>query len=356
MKIIYILPEYDANLDGHIYYLANFVQEISKDLEVFLIIEKSKEKNVNIKNISWYYVQKFSKNILFRSIELFFILLYRRFFWYKIVYIHYSYIWAIVSSIIMRCSFWKTYYWSCGMMWLFGKQTLLWITLKMITYLVTWVEALKLWYSKNYNIPENKILIMPNWIEINRASSVNSLDIFSVKESLGIPQDSYVVLFLHRLAKRKGAQYVAWIAKNLEIRKDIHFIVAWDWPYRQQLLNEIEDMRLENIHVIGKIPNKDIYKYFLASNVFLMPSEEEWFPRVLLESMACNIPYVASDIGWVREISPPELQKYIYTIWDIDWFSTWITQLLNEKFDFTNFVSKYDILNVVPIFSKLLLK
>ncbi len=355
-KLIYILPEYNNNLDWHIFYLANFIESIWKDLDIFVIIEKSKEKDVNIKNISWFYGQKCS-NILLRSIELFFVVLWKRICWYRKVYIHYSYIWAIFSSIIMRLTFWKTFYWNCWMMWLFKnkKQFLLRISLKIVNYLVTWVNALKKWYSENYWISENKILIMPNWIELNRVKSVkNNMDILFEKEKLWFTNNDKIILFIHRLAERKWIHYVSKIAKEFNDNKNIKFLIIWDWPYKKKLLEEIYNSEWNNIKYIWKVSNKEIYKYFLLSDVFLMPSEEEWFPRVLLESMACGIPYVASDIWWVREISPSYQQKYIYKIWDIRLFRNWIEKLLTKKIDFTNYINKYDICEVKEIFLELI--
>lgn len=97
-----------------------------------------------------------------------------------------------------------------------------------------------------------------------------------------------------------------------------------------------------------------MYKYFLASDVFLMPSEEEGFPRVLIESMACNLPYVASDIGGVREISPEWEQKYIVGIGDVEGFSIKIQEILKEKFNFDEYVKQFDIKNVKNRFIRLI--
>ena len=68
---------------------------------------------------------------------------------------------------------------------------------------------------------------------------------------------------------------------------------------------------MDNVILLGKIPNKDIPGLMRISKLFFMPSEEEGFPRVLLESMAAGLPYVAFDIGGVREISTKEQQEYI---------------------------------------------
>jgi hypothetical protein len=76
-KLIYILPEYSEELDGHIYYLLNFIRQVAKELDVFLIIEKSAQKNPKIENIRHVYVQRFTHPIL-RFLEIFCIILWKR--------------------------------------------------------------------------------------------------------------------------------------------------------------------------------------------------------------------------------------------------------------------------------------
>jgi glycosyltransferase involved in cell wall biosynthesis len=134
----------------------------------------------------------------------------------------------------------------------------------------------------------------------------------------------------------------------------MQFLIIGDGPYKNALINEISQNTNKNIKYIWKISNWEIYKYFLISDVFLMPSEEEWFPRVLLESMSCNIPYVASDIWWVREISTAHQQKFIYDVGDVDSFAKWLNLILREKFDFTQFISKFDREKVRKRFIKLI--
>jgi hypothetical protein len=51
-KLIYILPEYNKKLDGHISYLANFIESVARDVDVFLIIEKCRESSIDIDNVS----------------------------------------------------------------------------------------------------------------------------------------------------------------------------------------------------------------------------------------------------------------------------------------------------------------
>lgn len=353
-KLLYVLPEYNKDLDGHIFYLVNFVAEVAKEVDVFVIVEKSHEQHVQIPNITGAYVQKCS-SLFFRSFELFCVVVWKRLCGYKTAYIHYSYIGAIVASLVLRLSWWKTYYRNCGMMWLFGKNNLLKWALHAVNYLVTGVHALKQGYSETYGISQDKILIMPNWVELARLQDP-TYNKQQKKADLGLSPTDKVVLFVHRLAPRKGIQYVSQIAKQFLDTPAVKFLVIGDGPYRETFLEEIKDWKLTNITYIGKVPNREVYRYFLLADVFLMPSEEEGFPRVLIESMACNTPYVASDIGGVKEISPSRQQPYIYTIGNVDGFVAGIRQLLTleKSYDYQTYVQQFDIAPVTKHFILLL--
>ena len=299
------MPFFDLETDTHYSYLYDFIKRVADDFELTLLIEKSNSDIKffdNVKNIK---VQKFNSG-LWRILENFWLILFIRLGGTRDFYIHYSQISAISASLIARLTGGRTFYWNCGMMWLFGEKRLLGLILKMVTYLVTGVQALVDGYSQHYQITKDKIKIMPNWVDLHRFEDIQNDELLS-KYALE-PGISYV-LFVHRLAKRKGVHYIASIAKQFAGQPNIKFLIVGDGPYRQELAQDIKD--LNNVILLGKIANKDIPGLMKISKLFFMPSEEEGFPRVLLEAMASGLPYVAFDIGGVREISTPEQQLYI---------------------------------------------
>ena len=318
-KICYILPKFDLNIDTHYFYLYDFINEVAKDINLVLLIEKSNSNISFFKNVSKVYVQKFSWTPL-RVIENFFLLFWIRAQGVKNFYIHYSYISAFNASLIAHLSGAKTFYWSCGMMWLFGRDKALEFILKSINYLVTGVEALKSGYIEHFGILADKVKIMPNWIDLERFS-YDHLDIYNKYD---LEKDKQYILFVHRLAKRKGAHHIASIAKELP---KYDFLIVGDGPDKAKLQEEIKD--LSNVKLVGKVPNSDIPALMKASYLFFMPSEEEGFPRVLLEAMAAGTPYTAFDIGGVREISTREQQEYI--VEDVDAMNLAIRKILSNE-------------------------
>lgn len=95
-----------------------------------------------------------------------------------------------------------------------------------------------------------------------------------------------------------------------------------------------------------------------------MPSEEEGFPRVLLEAMALGIPYVASDVGAVKDITPIEADEYVVPSGDVSGFVDKIDELIglsqSEKNTlvaaFSKCVARYDLPVVAEDFKKLFIE
>jgi glycosyltransferase involved in cell wall biosynthesis len=47
---------------------------------------------------------------------------------------------------------------------------------------------------------------------------------------------------------------------------------------------------------------ENVHEYLQASDIFVLPSEEDAFPLALVEAMACGLPVVSTPVGGIREI------------------------------------------------------
>lgn len=324
-KLCYILPSFDLETDTHYFYLYDFIKRAADNFDLTLLIEKSNSDIKFFDNVRQVKVQKFSNPIL-RVIENFILILFLRLKGNRDFYIHYSQVSAFNASLIVRILGGRTFYWNCGMMWLFGAKKFLGLILKMVTHLVTGVNALADGYAKHYHINRDKVKIMPNWIDLKRFEHIDTEEVY---RKYNLNSETKYLLFVHRLAKRKGAHYIAKLAKN---NPNYQFLIAGDGPYKPDLEQEIAN--LSNVILLGKIPNKDIPGLMKVSALFFMPSEEEGFPRVLLESMAAGLPYTAYDIGGVREISTEDQQEYIVD--DVDAMDKAIKSILENPDVYNN--------------------
>ncbi len=324
-KLCYILPDYDEDNISHFYHLYEFLEEISKQMDIFLIIEKSKNKAKDVRLANKVYIQKF-RFLPLRVLESFFVILRARVLGYKNFYTHYCYIGAINAGIVSHLFGGKSYYWNCAMNWLFRQKTFsklgLTLSLKLSHYLVTGGDIMKKGYANYYNLKPEKIKLLPNRINLKR-----------FKPQAKRAKKKNIILFVHWLSKRKGADMIVPISLHLKGHfNNFKVIVIGDGPYKEKLLEEVKENKLgKTIEVLGGVPNKEVIDYYKIADILILPSMEEGFPPTLLEAMAMGVPYVASDVGAVKEISSPIAQRFLVKAGDIEKFAHKLEILLTDK-------------------------
>ncbi len=361
-KICFILPEYNEETPDHFYHHYELLNELSKKFDIFLIAEKGNVGSL-ISNIEKIYIQKF-RFLPLRFLESFLVILWARILGYKNFYTHYCYIGGINAAIISRLFGRKSYYWHCEMIWEF-KQSLFSkigfnLSLKLSHFLVTGSESLKKQYAKYYRLSLDRIKILPNWINLKRFRPKSE----NLNPTSYIPNPK--LLFVHWLAERKGAHLLVPIAKQLipNPKSKIlnpKLLIIGDGPLKEKILQEIKKNKLEDyIQILSKIPNRELMDYYAEADIFILPSLQEGFPRVLLEAMASGVPYVAFDVGAVREISPQIAQNFIVERGNVEEFAKKIHILLSNKDIYDKFreeelekVKEYNLENIVDRFIQL---
>src|SRR5918997_4235230 len=79
---------------------------------------------------------------------------------------------------------------------------------------------------------------------------------------------------------------------------------------------------------VGKQPR--ISDYLSASDVLLLPSEQESFGLAALEALACEVPVVASRVGGVPEVVDDGVTGYLAEVGDVEQMSEYAARLLTD--------------------------
>ncbi len=329
-KLCYVMPEYQAKSHTHFAYLRDFIQELAKSYNIQLLIEKGELPKADLGVYRTLLINKLGLN---QIISLAVALIKIRQAGCKVVYIHYSFRAAFLASFIFRLTGGRVYYWNCGLPWQYKKNLprliFEFITYHLINKLITGTEGLKRRYAHHYRLNLSKIEVMPNWINLQDQPASGPS---TIKKDLGLTSKTRLVLFVHRLSERKGANYLRAIAQELKTESDVALVVIGDGPTMIELKKEIKDQNLEaNIKLLGWLPQEIIHRYYQAAAVMIIPSEEEGFPHVLLESFFAGVPVVAFDVGGIAEIIPPELTPYLVEPGNIKKFIQAIKTLLHTS-------------------------
>ncbi len=119
-------------------------------------------------------------------------------------------------------------------------------------------------------------------------------------------KDDKVILCTSRFHGRKGLKYLVEAMKYLDPEFKLLLTGApkpEDPRIHDAIVNQIKELGLEDRVILGKsvYSYEDMPKLYKSCDLFVMPSEFEGFGLVLLESMACGIPVVGTDVPGVNE-------------------------------------------------------
>jgi glycosyltransferase involved in cell wall biosynthesis len=117
--------------------------------------------------------------------------------------------------------------------------------------------------------------------------------------------ENFRILFVSRLIKRKGLQYILPQLKEIQNRvsKKITLDIVGDGPYRTELERLTEACGIQDIvRFEGQKDKEELIPYYQNADIFVFPSAKEGMPNVVLEAMACGLPVVMTPCEGSEEL------------------------------------------------------
>jgi glycosyltransferase involved in cell wall biosynthesis len=146
-----------------------------------------------------------------------------------------------------------------------------------------------------------------NGIDLERFSPV---DCQEARLRLGIQTDAEVIVSVGALIPRKGYHFlIPALAKISSKHPNLRLYIIGEGESRSQLTalakaNDVQD----RVFLMGSKPNEELRYWYSAANVSCLASSREGWANVLLESLACGTPVVATRVWGAPEvITSPEL-------------------------------------------------
>ncbi|MBC7227766.1 MAG: glycosyltransferase family 4 protein [Thermoflexales bacterium] len=150
------------------------------------------------------------------------------------------------------------------------------------------------------NVLKRSALCIYNAIDLERFRNQVNRD--SKRESLNIPPDVPLVGTVGRLTEQKGYFYlIEAIPLVLKENPDVHFLIVGDGELSENL-KQLAASRGITHRTIFAGARPDVEEILPCLDLFVSSSLWEGLPTVILESMAANIPIVATDIPGTREL------------------------------------------------------
>jgi glycosyltransferase involved in cell wall biosynthesis len=148
-------------------------------------------------------------------------------------------------------------------------------------------------------VPRHKICYIPNGVDTERFKP-NLEDRLKVRKELGV--EGFVWLAVGRFDPPKDyPNMLQAFARVVHKHLNTMLLIAGDGPLRKTMENMTRELGVEK-HVKFLGIRRDIPQLMNAADAYVMSSEWEGMPMVLLEASACGLPIVATNVGGNAEI------------------------------------------------------
>jgi len=133
-------------------------------------------------------------------------------------------------------------------------------------------------------------------------------DRVQARERWNIPQDAFVIGFVGRLIREKGAQAFLQFCKAMSVRNEVHFLVVGDPDTGNP--TSLSPSEMDDLEQVPRLHREswmqDVRPAYAAMDALVFFSVREGFPVTPMEAMACGVPVFALDAIGTREAVPKE--------------------------------------------------
>ncbi len=147
------------------------------------------------------------------------------------------------------------------------------------------------WLCDNFNKTKGVVFIK-NAVDTNLFKPTTKENKIKLRKKYKLPLNKPIVLFAGRLYEVKGFD-------RLFNARDNRYLIVF--VGKGNITKEMENDK--NTKFVGAVSQDNLVEFYQLSDMFCLPSRHEGFPLSILESLACGIPVISSNL--------PGYNKYI---------------------------------------------
>jgi glycosyltransferase involved in cell wall biosynthesis len=153
---------------------------------------------------------------------------------------------------------------------------------------------------REIGLDASRLHVMRNGVDLGR---FRLLDPQRMRSELGL-QGEPVLLTVGNLHEHKGQRLTLEAFARLKVhRPGARLVIVGQGPDREWLVRRAAELGVADaVTLAGAVPQDDLPRWYNAADLLVLASSREGWPNVLLESMACGTPVVATAVGGVPEI------------------------------------------------------
>lgn len=176
------------------------------------------------------------------------------------------------------------------------------------------------------------ILVIPNFVNLKRYDDIDSGDLRRRYAPNGEP----LVLHVSNFRKVKRVEDVVKVFSKVRTQINAKLLLIGDGPERYNVEQMCRQLGIcSDIHFLGK--TKDVERFLLCGDLFILPSETESFGLAALEAMAARMPVISSNTGGIPEVNEDGYSGFLSEVGDTEKMAQDALYILRDRANLQRF-------------------
>jgi len=350
-RLVYVLNRYSPGDASHFWHVLHLLEELAaRGVSILLLIEKA--DGVPAFHNPGIRVQALRTRLPgLRHLEL--LLRLRRAVraGYNRIFVRIAMAAALCAQLAATFSDARVYFWQSGTVHAFdraqpaGLRKLRWwltgplpffFVRNWVDCFVTGPESMIAYYRDQVGVRGDKLRLLYNDVDVSRFAAIREEQARAgARAALGIGPGQLMLLFVHRFSPvRRTLLYMPDLLERVLQAADVPacvLVVAGGGPELPLLRQLVAERGLEGrVRFLGEVANRRIQELYGAADVFVHPTYNEGFPRVVLEAMAAGLPMVSTDAGGTRDLVGARQSELVVARDDAAGFAERVRVLLRD--------------------------
>jgi glycosyltransferase involved in cell wall biosynthesis len=164
------------------------------------------------------------------------------------------------------------------------------------------------WYRTRYPQHADRFAFLPTWVDEEVFTSLSDADRVRQKQQVarahGFDPSHRLLLFVGRFEGQKDPLLLLEAFRRLNgLMQETRLIMVGEGSLESKIRAFVADRGLARlVRIVGPQPQSELARWMNVADCLVLSSAFEGMPRVVVESLQCGLPVVATEVGEVPRL------------------------------------------------------
>lgn len=191
-------------------------------------------------------------------------------------------------------------------------------------------------YYRSLGVPESRIFDVPYTVDNERfirAAKLTAVEREAVRQHYGLPDDSPVILYASKFMRRKHPDKLLEAFARLRsegVSATLFLVGTGDMD--AELRARVDELDLAGVVFGGFVNQAGLPRVYAASDVFVLPAEDEPWGLIVNEVLCASMPVVVADeVGCVPDLVRDGVNGRLVRAGDVDSLTSALRDLVTDE-------------------------